>query len=94
MLIRVTYVSVWDGGQTIRTPGEYDPETGKAYSLDTVDAPEVESLDREYIELPDESELEVCTTCHEYVLKPIVGDRADQSFGEMQICSNPDCENH
>jgi hypothetical protein len=46
---------------------------------------------REYITLESEEELDVCLDCHEYVLRTVVGDRADLSYGEMKECPNPDC---
>ena len=100
--IKCTFTSIWDDGTTVTTPCTYDPKTGEV-TPELSNAHPKGSLTREFITLPsawdngddpDGDELEVCDTCHEYVLKTVVGDRADKSYGEMQVCSNPDCENN
>lgn len=90
-MIKCEFTSVWDDGSVVTTPCEYDPETGRT-------DPEVSKAEppqgvpvREYITLPDGDELDVCPDCHEYVLKTVVGDRADLSYGEYKECPNPDC---
>jgi hypothetical protein len=90
--MKCTFTSIWDDGSIVTTPCEYDPKDGEV-------SPEVSKgpvpsgcLEREFITLPDEEEIEVCPVCHGYVLKTVVGDRADRSFGEMNECSDPDCE--
>lgn len=90
--IKCSFTSVWDDA-TITTPATYYPSTGEV-SAECSDAAPEGSLEREYITLPEEEEFGVCTTCHSYVLKTVVGDRADMSYGEYQECSDPDCESH
>lgn len=88
-MIKCTFTSVWSDG-TVTTPCEYDPDTGEVFP-DTVDADVEGVLEREYISLPDGDELEVCPVCHEYVMKKVMGDRDDESYGEYLECRNPDC---
>jgi len=92
--IKCTFTSEWDDGSIVTTPCVYDDVTGQT-------DPEVSNgpvptgmVLREYITLPDGDELEVCHDCHEYVLRPVVGERADLSYGEYQECLNPDCPDH
>ncbi len=48
-----TYVSVWDGGEEIRTLCDYDPETNTASNIEQCDDVEdLDILEEEYIELP------------------------------------------
>ena len=89
-LITCEFTSIWDDGSEITTPCTYDPKTGEVFPKSSKSAPEG-CMVREYITLPDE-ELEVCTNCHGYVLKSVIGDRADLSYGEYTECPNPDCE--
>ena len=92
--IKCEFTSVWDDGSIVTTPCIYYPKDGEV-------TPEVSksripegSLEREFITLPDGEELEVCSCCHGFVLKNTVGDRADLSYGEIEECSDPDCESN
>jgi len=89
--MKCEFTSVWDTGPVVTTPCEYDPETGLVNPEVSKGPVPTGSLECEYITLPDESELEICPECHEYVLKTVVGDRADLSYGELKECPNPDC---
>jgi hypothetical protein len=91
--INCEFTSVWGDDSLIVTPCVYDPETGEV-DAETVDENPDGGLTREFITLPDGEEKEVCTSCHRYVLKTVVGDNADQSFGESEECSDPNCESH
>jgi hypothetical protein len=91
--IQVLFTSVWDSGTEITTPGTYDPRTGEVTAESSTAKPKG-CLAREYITLPDDDELEVCMTCHEYVVKGVVTDLANLSYGETTECSDPDCESH
>ena len=93
--MEVTFTSLWNSGTEINTTAEFDPETGEV-TPDTSDSlpGDDDILDREYITLPDGEELEVCTYCHEYTMKVEVGDNADLSYGESNVCRNPDCESN
>jgi hypothetical protein len=99
-MVKCTFVSVWDDGNEIRTSATYNPKTGSVDAKTTDDVQDLDHLDREFIVLNEgtdqEEELEVCTTCHEYVMKPVMvessGDR--HSLVEDKECSDPDCESH
>jgi hypothetical protein len=84
-----TYTAVWSD-MSIETDCTYDPATGEVTPEMSNAQPEG-CLEREYIILPDGDELNVCTTCHSYVTKKVMGDRADLSYGEIERCSDPDC---
>ena len=47
------FVTVWDGGTVISTGCWYDAKNRLVSDILTVDAPDVDSLDRTYIELPN-----------------------------------------
>jgi hypothetical protein len=88
---QVSFTSVWDDGSEITTPGTYDPETGEVTGEVSKSLPPKGTLIREFITLPDGDEKDVCMECHSYVLKTVVGERADLSYGEYQTCSDTDC---
>jgi hypothetical protein len=98
-LIKCEFTSVWSGGEIVTTPCTYNPKTGEV-SSDTSNVNVSGSLVREYITLNEgpkdeyEEEKDVCTTCHDYVMKTVIGDRSDESFGEYDVCSDPDCESN
>ena len=90
-MLKTTFTSKWDDGSVVKTPCEYNPETGEV-TAESVDFEPDAALVQEYISLPDEDEIPVCTTCHEYTMRVVVGDRADESYGEYLECRNPDCD--
>jgi len=89
--VQITFTSIWSSGTEVTTPGTYNPKTDEVTAESASIDPDG-CLTREYITLPDGDELEVCMDCHSYVLKPVVTDLADLSFGETPECRNPDCE--
>ena len=89
-IIKGKYVSVWDDGEVVSSC-TLDTDTGEL-SPEVVDAPDMGALKREYFEDEQGNEYQVCPTCHEYVTTTVVTDRADLSYGETEVCSNPDCE--
>lgn len=90
--IRCAFVSVWDGDTVLRSRAIYHKDDRSVEVLETHDVDGLEILDREYIELPDGDELEVCPSCHEYVLKPVMVDGVGNSYDETSECPNPDCD--
>jgi len=92
-LMKCTFTSVWDDGSEITTPATYDPKTGEVSAESSRSSPKG-SLEREFITLQDEEEIEVCNACHTFVMKTVVGDLADLSFGESTECSDPNCESN
>jgi len=90
-MIKCSFTSVWDDGSIVTTSCDYDPETGEVHPETSNGPIPTGCLEREFITIADEDELEVCGNCHEYVLKTVMGDRADLSYGEMKECPNPDC---
>ena len=91
--VKCVFVSVWDGDVTLRSRAIYHKDDRSIEVLETHDVDGLETLDREYIVLPDGDELEVCTTCHEYVLKPAMVEGVGKSLDEIMECAGPACEN-
>lgn len=89
--IACEFTSEWDDGSVVTTPCNYNQETGEL-EIEISKAPAPTGMvTREYITLEDGEEITVCPECHGYVLKTVVGDRADQSYGELEECSNGNC---
>jgi hypothetical protein len=80
--MKATFVSVWDGGVRIETPCTVD-ESGEI-TTSSVDAGDVELLDREFVETDDGDEIKVCPNCHSFIMKDALVD--------VEVCSNPECE--
>ena len=80
-----TFSSVWDDGTEITADAIYDPTTGRIEAETSDSEPGSDCLEQEYIQLPDGTEIEVCTTCHEYTMET-------GSTGLPSRCKNPDCE--
>lgn len=55
--VPATFVSVWDGGTAVRTDCKFDEETKRAFDIDTADVDGLDSLDEEYVELGDGTEI-------------------------------------
>ena len=93
--MKAKFISIWDGNIEIVTNCEYDPETGCIYFTEVSDdgAEGLQCLDREYIELQDGEEIEVCHACHEYTVKPaMVPNDYDKTLVEVTLCRNHECE--
>lgn len=90
--IKGQFVSVWEEG-TVSTSCKLDPSTGEVFpeSVDTVD---LGSLEREYFQARDGEELEVCNTCHGFILKTAMNPGIGHDLNEEEECSDPDCESH
>jgi hypothetical protein len=66
-MIEVIYTSVWDGGIEVCSTAEYNPETREVTCIETVDPEfEVDILEREYITLPDGTEMDRFEECEDY----------------------------
>ena len=90
-----SFTSVWDSddGTRITTPCIYSPLTGEV-NPDVSTGPDPDGLlMREFITLKDGTEIDVCTTCHGFVLKPAMNEGAGKHLHESSVCSNHDCEN-
>ena len=93
--MQVKFTSVWDNNAEITTDAKYNPKTGEITAETSDSDPGKDAyLEREYIELPDGDEIEVCTTCHEYTMRTIMASGQGHSYDEEQVCRNPDCESH
>ena len=57
--MKAIYTSVWDGNEEIETVADYDPATGKVFNIESVEAPNVDILEREYISILNGTELDV-----------------------------------
>lgn len=88
------FTSIWSDGSIVTTPCIYDSKTGEV-------SPEVskghipsDTLEREYITLPDGEEKEVCQVCHGFVMKSVLNPgQANHDLIEEEVCSDPDCSN-
>lgn len=58
-LVDATYVTEWDNGITIRTKCRYSPSQRTASDIVQVDIDGVDCVDREYIILPDGTEIDI-----------------------------------
>jgi len=59
--VAATYVSVWDGGVEVRAACRWSPSLQVAFDIESVAVDGLESLDREYVELPGGAEIDVDT---------------------------------
>lgn len=90
MIIKGSFISVWEQG-TIQTEGTLNTDTGEV-TCNSVESEDLGCLEREYFEDKAGKEYEVCTECHEYILKTIMKpDPVGIGLSEEQICSNPNC---
>lgn len=92
MNIKGQFVSVWEEG-VVQTHCELDPSTGEVFP-DSVDTVDLGTLEREYFETKDGDELEVCPTCHGYILKTVMNPGIGHDLNEENECSDPECESH
>jgi len=90
-----TFTSVWDGGFEVTTPAELDIETGEIFT-ESVEAGDVEILDREYFTDEDGTETDVCPTCHGFLMreKMFEGEGNGNDYDGELICSYPYCESN
>lgn len=56
--IPVTFISVWDGGITLKSRALYDPKSKEVDVLEIYEGDNVEVLERQFIILPDGTEAE------------------------------------
>lgn len=91
--MNATFVSVWNGGNVVvETKCEFNLATLEIGVVETAEhIPDVfESLDREYILDSDDNEYEVCTNCHEKVLKTRMVEGPGKTLEEERYCE--DCD--
>jgi len=91
--VKCTFVSVWDGDVTLRSRAIYHTDDHSIEVLEMHDVDGLDTLEREYVELPDGDELQVCPFCHEHVLVPAMVEGVGKSLTETYECPNPDCPN-
>lgn len=89
--IKCEFTSVWDDGSVVTTPCVYNENTGYCYPEVSKGPFPTGMVVEEYITLKNGQQIQVCPDCHEYVMKTVIGDRDDLSYGEYQECSDPDC---
>jgi len=58
MITKATYVSVWDDGIEVKTSCQFNTETKEVTDIEQVDVTGLDILDREYVLLPDGTEVE------------------------------------
>lgn len=86
------FVSVWERG-TVSTYCELDPTTGELFPT-IVDTGDLGFLTREFFQTRGDLEIEVCSTCHGYILKTEMNPGIGHDLNEEQGCSDPECESH
>jgi len=92
--LNCSFTSVWDNGSEITTRAKYDTSDGEVIAKSSKADPDG-NLEREFITLPDEEEIEVCTSCHSYVMKVVMNpDSVGKGLHEDTVCSDPDCESN
>ena len=91
-----TFVSIWDGNVEIRTPAVLDINTGET-TTESVDVDNLEILEREFFESEEffnaGEEFEVCTECHNHILKVVMKVGIGKTLNEVEVCTDPDCSN-
>lgn len=58
MIKNAYFVSVWDGGQEIVTPCQFNTESGEVFNIEMVET-DVDILEREFIRFEDGKEIEI-----------------------------------
>ena len=90
------FVSEWTEG-TVHTHGTFNDDTGEV-TAESIETPDLGSLEREYFEYKNQHqdcELEICTTCHSYIMKTrMTPDNVGNGLHEETFCSNNDCESN
>jgi hypothetical protein len=92
--IKCEFTSVWDDGSEVTTPCFYNEKTGEVTPEVSKGNPPTGSLEREYITLENEDELEVCRDCHGFVLKSVMQSGPFHAYDEVEVCSDPGCESN
>ena len=92
------FVSVWSDGCTIETSATLNPKTGEVTADQSNDTEDHGSLEREYFEYKNRKhqacEVEVCTTCHSYIMKTVMNPGIGHDLNEEKVCADPDCESN
>ena len=91
-ILKGTFTSVWDGDVEVTTNATLDTDTGYVVAEPTNVS--VDSLDREYFTDEDGDEYEICSDCHEYIMKSVMVDGIGKCYDEIFVCSNPDCDSN
>ena len=97
-MIEGSFTSKWSGG-IVATTCRLDLNSGELFP-EIIDAPDdLGNLEREYftVSFPPADmgkEYEVCTTCHEFILKTVMNPGLGHDLNEEEECSNSDCESH
>jgi len=59
MITNATFVSIWDNETEVRTNCKWDDKKWVAFDIDSADVQGIDILTREYVELPDGTEIDV-----------------------------------
>lgn len=89
-------VQLNNGREPIELKGEFCPETKEVFYLEDYSFDSKQKnlfVSHISIVMDDEDELMVCPSCEKFVLKTIVDDREDLSFGEKEVCPDENCDN-
>lgn len=91
MKTKGTFTSVWEDG-SVTTSAVLDTDTGEVFA-DPANVPDLGCLEREYFTDEDEDEIEICPECHTYIMTTVMKDGIGKCLDEVDVCSNPECEN-
>ena len=92
-IISGTLISVWTG-RVIQTPCKLNLKSGELFPDSMNTYGNLGNPIREYFEDVNEEEYEVCSTCHEFILKIAMNPGIGHDLNEEEECSNPECESH
>jgi len=90
-MVRCTFTSEWSDGSVVATPCSYRPATGEVTPNISKGPIPTGSLKAEFITLMDGTEIKVCRTCHDFVLKPVMIPGIGHTLNEAEECMNPLC---
>jgi hypothetical protein len=93
MKLKGTFTSVWDDGTEVTTDAELETETGEVIAEMSDEDPDC-TLEREFFTDEEDEEDEVCTVCHNFILKSVIKEGMGKTLYETEVCSDPYCESN
>jgi hypothetical protein len=93
-MIKCKIISEYSHGTVIEEEATFEPSTGEVNLVNYKYEIEADYgyVTAAHIELDDDSEIKVCPVCRNYIMKTVVGDRSDCSYGEYEVCSDSECD--
>lgn len=85
--VKGMYVTIWQDGTISESPAVLDEHTGELFKTPVEEEHDC-GADEEYFESEDgEVHYSICPICHDFIMKTVVGDREDLSYGEYDVCA-------